>query len=207
MITVLQNTQFSENLKVERRKKISASPGQAIRLKDFQDFARVVENDSINAAADNDAETDNISSTGDSFSTANSSSSEDYSADLSDNDSSNHNESLSLDDINATTDEDGVDPWVVEVGVGYIAEFRTFHDQRVKCYTGKVISLSADGSEVVFDSLCCKHNNPPSCSPAKWITILTQSLYPTLNITYIWFQNHVAIIFLSLSLTPLHVST
>ena len=101
MISVLQNARFGEKPKVERRKIIRTSPGQVVRLEDFQDSA-AVENDSINADVDSDAETGNISSTADS------SSSEDDSADSSDDDSSDHYESMSLDDVNATIDEDGV---------------------------------------------------------------------------------------------------
>ena len=95
--------------------------------------------------------------------------------------------------------------WVVEVGAWYIAEFRTLYDGKVKNYAGKVVFLSTDGSEVVFDSLRCKRTTPPPPSLAKWIAILTQSLYSTLNIAYVWSQNDVAIIILSSSLTPLHV--
>lgn len=85
--------------------------------------------------------------------------------DENDNSSSPENDdssSSSNDDANMSIEEEGVEPWNIEVGAWYIAQFKTVQDQRVRYCAGKVLSLSDSGSEVQFDSLRLKRRDPPT---------------------------------------------
>lgn len=120
---------------MERRKKITF-PDQAVCLEDFEDSVTIVENNLINVAVASVAKNSNISSTDDSSSTAVISSSKYNSADNSDDESSNINKNMSVDNVNMTIDEGGIEPRV-EVGAWYITELGTIQ--------GKLNLLSADG--------------------------------------------------------------
>lgn len=90
------------------KKKISTLSGQVVHLEDFEDSAIIVENDLINVSCTQPALLRTVTSSLQLIS------SEENFADSSDDDLSNHNKNMSVNNINVIIDEGDIKPILIK---------------------------------------------------------------------------------------------